>query len=71
MHAPVRRVETVLPVARGSALIPVMGAKYLPSVKDHKASQRYQHIQQRKARAAAPASAPPKPGSAAKKSGKG
>ena len=47
-----------------------MGAKYNPSAKDLKASQRYQNNQQRKARAHSPATTSPQPVRAPKKSGR-
>lgn len=47
-----------------------MGAKYTPSAKDLKASQRYQNNQQRKARAHSPDTASPQPVRTPKKSGR-
>lgn len=38
-----------------------MGQKYLPTIRDQKATQRYQEQQRRRAQATAPAAKPAKP----------
>ncbi len=47
-----------------------MGQKYLPTIRDQKATQRYQEQQRRRAQATAPAAKPAKPAAATEGSAK-